>query len=52
MSWPQIVILVWLALSAVVNVLLIGVQRKPTKPVEALISIVALSAIAWLVVIV
>ena len=51
MSTPQIILLAWLAFSAIVNVVVIGKKREPVTPGQAAVSLVVLAITAWLVVI-
>lgn len=51
MSIPQIILLVWLAFSGLVNIMTIGKKREPLTPGAAALSMVILAGLAYLVVI-
>ena len=51
MTWPKIVILAWIAWSALLVVSNVGKRREPATPSDAVASIILSGLLAWLVVI-
>lgn len=51
MTWPKIVLLIWIVLSALTVIGQIGKPRKPTTPEAAVATTLLLAGLCWLVVI-
>lgn len=49
MSWPQIVLIAWFALGALLIIANVGKQRTPGTPGAAAVSVVITAGLIWLV---